>query len=137
MVNPSSPAQFCTVARSGENGESSGGEDEASLGYRIFSVKGIGGANGPRPEQYFSPIILTAWPIVFLRDLGIFCFGNIMRTTVLPNADKILFTRSYNSLELLQCKLKRCPTERRYAVFAGFFRLQKLFGLTRNDLFLL
>ncbi len=34
MVNPSSPARFCTVARSGENGESSGGEDEASLGSR-------------------------------------------------------------------------------------------------------
>ena len=106
VENPSSPAQLYTVAGSGENGESSGGEDEASLGYRIFSVKGIGGANGPRPEQYFSPILLTAWPIVFLRDLGIFCFGNIMRTIVLPNADKILFMRSYNSLELLQCKLK-------------------------------
>ena len=39
VVNPSSPAQFCTVARSGENGESSGGEDEASLGYRIFQLR--------------------------------------------------------------------------------------------------
>ena len=38
-VNPSLPAQLCTVARSGENGESSGGEDEASLGYRIFQLR--------------------------------------------------------------------------------------------------
>ena len=113
------------------------GKAKRRLDIGFFSVKGIGGTNGPRPEQYFSPILLTAWPIVFLRDLGIFCFGNIMRTTVLPNADQTLFMRSYNSLELLQCKLKRCPTERRYAVFASFFRLQKLFGLTRNDLFLL
>ena len=43
----------------------------------VFLVKGIGSANGPRPEQYLSPILLTAWPIVFLRDLGIFCFGNL------------------------------------------------------------
>ena len=35
MVNPSLPAQLFTVAGSGENGESSGGEDEASLGSRI------------------------------------------------------------------------------------------------------
>ena len=39
MVNPSSPAQFCTVARSGENGESSGGEDKASLGSRVFLLR--------------------------------------------------------------------------------------------------
>ena len=39
MVNPSLPAQLCTVAGSGENGESSGGEDEASLGYRIFQLR--------------------------------------------------------------------------------------------------
>ena len=104
--------------------------------YLGFLVKGIGGANGPRPEQYFSPIILTAWPIVFLRDLGIFCFGNIMRTTVLPNADQILFMRSYNSLELLQCKLKGAR-QKGVMLFLSFFRLQKLFGLTRNDLFLL
>jgi hypothetical protein len=39
VVNPSSPAQFCTVARSGENGESSGGEDEASLGSRDFLLR--------------------------------------------------------------------------------------------------
>jgi hypothetical protein len=39
MVNPSSPAQFCTVARSGENGESSGGEDEASLGSWVFLLR--------------------------------------------------------------------------------------------------
>ena len=39
LVNPSSPAQFCTVARSGENGESSGGEDEASLGSRDFLLR--------------------------------------------------------------------------------------------------
>jgi hypothetical protein len=84
MVNPSSPAQFCTVARSGENGESSGGEDEALLGSRVFSVKGIGGTNGPRPEQYFSPIFSTAWPIVLLRDLGIFCFGNLCAQQCCP-----------------------------------------------------
>ena len=39
VVNPSSPAQLYTVAGSGENGESSGGEDEASLGYRIFQLR--------------------------------------------------------------------------------------------------
>ena len=39
LVNPSSLAQFCTVARSGENGESSGGEDEASLGSRVFLLR--------------------------------------------------------------------------------------------------
>ena len=39
LVNPSSPAQFCTVARSGENGESSGGEDEASLGFRTLLLR--------------------------------------------------------------------------------------------------
>ena len=39
VVNPSSPARFCTVARSGENGESSGGEDEASLGSRVFLLR--------------------------------------------------------------------------------------------------
>jgi hypothetical protein len=39
MVNPSLPAQFCTIARSGENGESSGGEDEASLGSRVFLLR--------------------------------------------------------------------------------------------------
>ena len=39
VVSPSSPAWLCTVARSGENGESSGGEDEASLGYRIFQLR--------------------------------------------------------------------------------------------------
>ena len=31
MVNPSLPAQFSTVAGSGENGESSGGEDEETF----------------------------------------------------------------------------------------------------------
>ena len=39
VVNPSSPAQLFTVARSGENGESSGGEDEESLGSRDFSLR--------------------------------------------------------------------------------------------------
>jgi hypothetical protein len=39
MVNPSSPAQFSAVARSGENGESSGGEDEASFGSRILLLR--------------------------------------------------------------------------------------------------
>jgi hypothetical protein len=39
MVNPSSPAQFFTVARSGENGERSGGEDEVSLGSRVFLLR--------------------------------------------------------------------------------------------------
>ncbi len=39
VVNPSSPAQFCTVARSGENGESSGGEYEATLGSRVFLLR--------------------------------------------------------------------------------------------------
>ena len=101
-----------------------------------FLVKGIGGANGPRPEQYLSPILLTAWPIVFLRDLGIFCFGNIMRTIVLPNADKILFMRSYNSLELLQCKLKGARQKGVILLFVSLIRLQKLSGLIWNDLFL-
>jgi hypothetical protein len=39
MVNPSLPAQFFTVAGSGENGESSGGEDEVLLGSRDFSLR--------------------------------------------------------------------------------------------------
>ena len=39
VVNPSSPAWFCTVAKSGENGESSGGEDEASPGSRVFLLR--------------------------------------------------------------------------------------------------
>lgn len=39
MVNPNLPAQLCTVARSGENGESSGGEDEASFGSRVFLLR--------------------------------------------------------------------------------------------------
>ncbi len=39
VVNPSSPAQFCTVARCGENGESPGGEDEATLGSRVFLLR--------------------------------------------------------------------------------------------------
>ena len=39
MVNPSLLAQLFTVARSGENGESSGGEDEASLGSRVFLLR--------------------------------------------------------------------------------------------------
>ena len=47
-----------------------------------FFVKGIGGANGPRPEQYFSPILLTAWPVVLLRDLGIFALAIYARNGV-------------------------------------------------------
>ena len=39
MVNPSLPAQLCTVAGSGENGESSGGEDEVTLGSRDFLLR--------------------------------------------------------------------------------------------------
>ena len=39
VENPSSPAQLYTVAGSGENGESSGGEDEASLGSRDFLLR--------------------------------------------------------------------------------------------------
>ena len=39
VVNPSSPAQLCTVAGSGENGESSGGEDEAPLRLRDFLLR--------------------------------------------------------------------------------------------------
>ncbi len=39
METPSSPAQLCTVAGSGENGESSGGEDEVSLGSRNFLLR--------------------------------------------------------------------------------------------------
>ena len=39
MVNPSLPAQLCTVAGSGENGESSGGEDEVSLGSWDFLLR--------------------------------------------------------------------------------------------------
>jgi hypothetical protein len=39
MVNPSLPAQFFTVAGSGENGDSSGGEDESTLGSRNFLLR--------------------------------------------------------------------------------------------------
>ena len=39
MVNPSLPAQLCTVAGSGENGESSGGEDEVSFGSQDFLLR--------------------------------------------------------------------------------------------------
>ena len=39
MMNPSLPAQLFTVAGSGENGESSGGEDEVALGSRDFLLR--------------------------------------------------------------------------------------------------
>ena len=39
LVNSSSPAQLFTVAGSGENGERSGGEDEALLGSRDFLLR--------------------------------------------------------------------------------------------------
>ena len=39
VVNPSLPAQLFTVVRSGENGESSGGEDEASRGSQVFLLR--------------------------------------------------------------------------------------------------
>ena len=51
------------------------GKTKRRLDLGFFFIKGIGGANGPRPEQYLSPVFLTAWPIVFLRDLGIFALA--------------------------------------------------------------
>ena len=57
------------------------GKTKRCLDFGIF-VKGFGGANGPRPEQYFSPILLTAWPVVLLRDLGIFALAIYARNGV-------------------------------------------------------
>ncbi len=75
VVNPSSPARLCTVARSGGKWREFR-RGRRSVAWNLgFLVKGIGGVNGPRPEQYLSPIFLTAWPIVFLRDLGIFALA--------------------------------------------------------------
>ena len=57
------------------------GKTKRRLDFGIL-VKGFGGTNGPRPEQYFSPILLTAWPVVLLRDLGIFALAIYARNGV-------------------------------------------------------
>ncbi len=77
FANPSSRRRnFCTVARSGENGGDCGGEDEAALCLAIISLGYRKTLMGLGLNIVFSPVSFLAWMDVILRDLGImFCFG--------------------------------------------------------------
>ncbi len=118
----------CTVAQNEESGGGLGGEDEATLvqcfllGYQEV-LMGLG------LHSAFSPTSLLAWLVVFLRDLSIyFCLGINCSQQDSPIPLKSFLIQLDNSLELLRCEIKRCPTEKCNTNFVDLFRLQSYLG---------